>query len=303
MNQYVSRIAGSPERFEPLNGYAWDAYSQNGEDGILAELLRRLGVFERTGEKWCVEFGAWDGVHLSNTCNLIRNHGFRAVLIEGERKRYEYLCRNLPGDEVVKICRFVTLQGDATLDAILGTTPIPRDFDLLSIDIDSCDWHVWKSLEQYRPKLVIVEFNPTIPVDVPYVQPADFSVHRGNGVKAMDDLAQDKGYTTVCVHGGNLIAVRDDLLFQVSDAFPPPIEELAADQARLFVFVGYDGTVISNFDELPMNWHPTTVDTEDLQVLPRFLRRFTAEYTPLHWLAFGALDYWRRAKRLLRRAG
>lgn len=302
MNQYVSRISGLPEQFEPLNRYAWDAYSQNGEDGILTEVLRRLGVFERAGEKWCVEFGAWDGVHLSNTCNLIRNHGFRAVLIEGERKRYEELCRNLPGDDVIKICQFVTLEGDATLDAILGTTPIPREFDLLSIDIDSCDWHVWKSLEQYRPKLVIIEFNPTIPVDVPYVQPPDFSVNRGNGVKAMDDLAQDKGYTTICVHGGNLIAVRDDLLFQVSDAFPPPIEEMADDQARLFVFVGYDGTVISNFEELPMNWHPTTADMEDLQVLPRFLRRFTGRYTPLHWLAFGTLDYWRRAKRLLRRA-
>ena len=288
--------------FQPLNGYASDVYSQNGEDGILGELLRRLGVFDRAGEKWCVEFGAWDGVHLSNTCNLIRNHGFRAVLVEGERKRYRQLCRNLPGEEVIKICRWVSLEGEDRLDAILGSTPIPKDFDLLSIDIDGADYHVWQSLRAYRPKLVIIEINPTIPVDVPHVQPADFAVNHGSGVKAMDMLAREKRYTTVCVQGGNMIAVRNDLLERITPVPPPPIEDLAADIARLMVFVGYDGTVLTNFDELPMLWHPTTIESADLQVLPRFLRHYTGRYTPLHWLAFGALDYWRRLKRALRRS-
>ena len=30
------------------------------------------------------------------------------------------------------------------------------------------------------------------------------------------------------------------------------------------------------------------------------LRRYTGYYSPFPWLAFGALDYWRRFKRLLR---
>ena len=41
-------------------------YSQNGEDGILGALLSRIGL-----EKgYFVEFGAWDGVHWSNTYAL-----------------------------------------------------------------------------------------------------------------------------------------------------------------------------------------------------------------------------------------
>jgi len=289
--------------FEALKACRWDAYSQDGEDGILHELLSRLGVIDSGAAKWCVEFGAWDGVHLSNSCNLIRNHGFRAVMIEAERKRYRQLCRNHPSDKVVKLNRLVTLDGPHRLDAILAETKIPRDFDMLSIDIDSCDYHVWQSLQDYRPKLVVIEVNPTIPVDVPYVQPPDFTVNRGNGVKAVDDLAREKGYSTVCVHGGNLIAVRDDLLSRISDTPPPPIEDLADPAQRRFVFVGYDGTILSNFDELPMVWHPTRAGMDDLQVLPGFLRRFTGKYTPLHWAAFGLLDYWRRLKLRLRRRG
>lgn len=50
-----------------LQRYARNVYSQNGEDGILEEILRRLGI---TGG-WVVESGAWDGKHLSNTFALI----------------------------------------------------------------------------------------------------------------------------------------------------------------------------------------------------------------------------------------
>ncbi len=286
---------------KPLLEHSANVHSQSGEDGILGEILTRLGVLGGANEKWCVEFGAWDGMHLSNTYNLISNHGFRAVLIEGERKRYEQLCRNIPSDDVIKICRFVTLDGKNRLDAILGQTPLPEDFDLLSIDIDSCDYHVWQSVTAYRPKVVIIEFNPTIPVDLAYVQPPDFTLNHGNGVKALDNLAHEKGYTTVCLTHANLIAVRNDLLDEVLDTPPPVIEEMADTGARRFIFVGYDGTVLSNFDSLPNEWHPTRIEMGDLQFLPRFLRKYTGAYTPFHWAAFGLLDYWRRLKRLLRR--
>ncbi len=59
--------------------------------------------------------------------------------------------------------------------------------------------------------------------------------------------------------------------------------------------------MLSNFDSLPNEWHPTRIEMADLQFLPRFLRKYTGGYTPFHWAAFGLLDYWRRLKRLLRR--
>jgi hypothetical protein len=283
----------------PLEEFDDNVHSQSGEDGILREILSRLGVLDRQGEKWCVEFGAWDGVHLSNTYNLIANHGFCAVLIEGNRKRYKQLCRNIPQDEVIKVCRFVSLDGNNRLEAILGETPIPEDFDLLSIDIDSCDYHVWQSVTAYQPKVVIIEFNPTFPVDVAYVQPPDFTLNHGNGVKALDNLAHEKGYTTVHLTHTNLIAVRDDVLDSVVSEPPPTVEALADPAARRFIFVGYDGTVLSNFEKLPNEWHPTHIDMNDLQFLPRFLRRYTGDSTPLHWASFAFLDYWRRLRRAL----
>ena len=48
--------------------YKKNIFSQNGEDGIIEEIFKRLND---VSDKKCCEFGAWDGKHLSNTCNLI----------------------------------------------------------------------------------------------------------------------------------------------------------------------------------------------------------------------------------------
>ena len=51
-----------------LLNYRSNIYSQNGEDGIISEILKRLNLDQK--KLWCVEFGAWDGMHLSNTFAL-----------------------------------------------------------------------------------------------------------------------------------------------------------------------------------------------------------------------------------------
>ena len=61
-----------------LQEFRRDVTSQYGEDGIIEKTLELLD--EPT--KWCVEFGAWDGRHLSNTYDLIVNKGYSAVMIE-----------------------------------------------------------------------------------------------------------------------------------------------------------------------------------------------------------------------------
>lgn len=44
----------------PFNKFQKNIYSQNGEDGIISEILKRLNLRENENN-WCVEFGAWDG--------------------------------------------------------------------------------------------------------------------------------------------------------------------------------------------------------------------------------------------------
>jgi hypothetical protein len=124
--------------------HASDTFSQNGEDGVIAKILSLLD----SRDHWCVEFGAWDGVHLSNVRRLILEEGYSAVLIEGDRAKFAELRHNYAGNErVVPLNAMVGFQGEEGLDGILAPYPIPETFDFLSIDIDGNDYHVWRAIE------------------------------------------------------------------------------------------------------------------------------------------------------------
>ena len=73
-----------------LNVYAKNVYSQNGEDGILKEILLRLGKLHSANT--FVEFGAWDGVYLSNTfAALGLSLHSKAIYIEGDTEKFNDL--------------------------------------------------------------------------------------------------------------------------------------------------------------------------------------------------------------------
>ena len=150
-------------------------YSQFGEDGIIEEIFKRLDSKIKL-DRWCCEFGAWDGVYLSNTCHFIRNLGFNAILIEANKNKVSELNKNFPSDNVLKIQKTVTFQGSNSLDNIFSETVIPLNFDFLSIDIDGADYHIFDSIKKYKPKVVCIEFNPLIPNSVEYVQPKDMKI-------------------------------------------------------------------------------------------------------------------------------
>lgn len=193
----------------PFNKYQSNIHSQNGEDGVIAELRKRLGV-DDGDDNWCVEFGAWDGIHLSNTFSLVER-GWNAVYIEGDAGRYQALlntARQFP--KIVPRHAFVArFSGDEeSLDSILAQTAIPAEFALLSIDIDSYDCDVWESLQRYRPKIVVIEINSSVPPGVVWRHSEKTP---GNTFSATCNVASKKGYTLVC-HTGNLIFVRNDLV-------------------------------------------------------------------------------------------
>jgi hypothetical protein len=190
-----------------LIGYRENNYSQLGEDGIIEEICRRLGI----KEGWFVEFGAWDGKHLSNTYNLLANKGWQGVLMECDPERYKALLHTKEAfpTRLYTFCTKVGFEGESRLDNLLANTPIPRDFELLSIDIDSYDWQVWNALEKYRPRIVIIESNATIPPGIIQIHnpPASY----GASFTALVNLGKSKGYQLVC-HTGNCLFVRDELV-------------------------------------------------------------------------------------------
>lgn len=187
------------------NQYARDVFSQNGEDGIVEELFRRLDI----SSGYVCEFGAWDGVYLSNTFNLIQK-GFKGVFIEGDKDKFQDLlktCKNYPN--IIPINAYVDYEGENTLDNLLQKTDIPSDFELLSIDIDSFDYHVWRSLKLYNPKIVIIEINSGISTNnEEHIHTPD--KYQGSAFRPTFNLGIEKGYKFVC-HTGNMIFVRNDL--------------------------------------------------------------------------------------------
>ena len=274
----------------PLHDFSRNVYSQHGEDGIVEEVLRRLASASAL-DNWCVEFGAWDGMHLSNTYNLISAKGYKAVLIEADKKKFQTLCRNVPQEDVHKICRLVGFEGEAALDRILASTPIPKDFDFLSIDIDGCDYFIFESVEQYRPKLVCIEYNPTIPNEVEFVQPKDFGIKQGASAKSLALLAARKGYSLIAVTLTNLLFLRLDLLEPVVGPQRNSLESLRDDsEFRVFLFTGYDGTILSNKASLPMPWHGMQPGLNAFQQLPRALRRLSSDYNFLQKILFALLS-------------
>ena len=267
-----------------LNAFQRNVYTQFGEDGIIEEILNRVGHENLDG--WCVEFGAWDGVHLSNTCNLIRNRNYKAVLIEGDARKHKELCANHPSDEIIKICRFVTFDGESTLDRILEQTPIPRDFDFLSIDIDGCDYFILDSLKAYQPKVVCIEFNPTIPNEVEFVQPKDFRIRQGCSARSLARLAREKGYSLAASTLCNLFFVSNRVRNSVIGPDEILIEALIDDsQSRRYVFSGYDGTVFLD-KPLDLPWHELQISPDALQAIPKFLRKFRGDYNFFQRIAF-----------------
>jgi hypothetical protein len=196
--------------FDDLNKYKKNIYSQNGEDGIIEEILTRLGIKNEISS-WCCEFGACDGIKLSNTFFLVKK-GWKAIYIEADKNFYTKLLDTAyEYKNIHPINAFVqqSKNSPTSLDALLKTTSIPLNFDILSIDIDSYDCDVWESLENYIPKVVIIEINSSIPPGI--LQRHNNKEKVGNSFSSTLEVALKKGYILVC-HTGNLIFVRKELI-------------------------------------------------------------------------------------------
>ncbi len=176
-------------------GYSF--YSQFGEDGILQYLIKILNL----NNKECCELGM-TGTLFSNTYNLVENYAWYGIYIEKEKNNLNNIKLGHHFNYEIKE------SGEFSLDNILKKTKINRNFDLLSIDIDNKDYHIWKSLKEYNPNIVIVEVNPFIDPKIEYVHNGTFF---GSSFKSIVDLGNQKGYTLVCMTG-NLIFVKTILL-------------------------------------------------------------------------------------------
>jgi len=226
---------------DDLSHYRENITSQNGEDGLLREIFRRIGERSRL----CVEFGAWDGVHLSNTWVLWNQAGWRALLIEGDRKRYKALAASLKNHpEARALHAYVSDSGSTSLDHLLHQSGVAAEgIDLLSIDIDGDDYHVWHALKDHRPRVVVIEYNPSIPPELDLVQGKGH--YFGASAGALLRLAHAKEYRLAACTATNCLFVCAEDFERLR------IEELnliqAFDRGQLaYAINAYDGRVFLN---------------------------------------------------------
>lgn len=256
-----------------LLSYSRDVTSEHGEDGVIEK------IFEIIGENshWCVDLGALNGKHGSNVWHLIKEKNWSGALIEADRTQFERLQKEYAGiDRAHCINAFVSFEGDDSLDKIFARTPLPLAFDLFSLDIDGNEYHLWDSLTEYRPRVMLVEFNPTIPNEVAFIQPRDMEVFQGSSLRALVELGKRRGYELVAANEVNAFFVSKELFpkFGISDNSIDALHTDRRYETKLFQL--YDGTLhISGYDRLL--WHKLPIDVEKLQVLPPRLRRYPAK--------------------------
>jgi hypothetical protein len=254
-----------------LNEFIMNVTSQTGEDGII------LKIFDVIEEKnrWCVELGALDGKQFSNTFNLLQNNAWNGVLIEGNETRFDALKKTYAGNSrVTLVNRMVCFKTAAdSLDFVLrGIHDIPVNFDFISIDIDGNDYYIWDSLVFFRPRLVIIEFNPTIPNDVFFVQDKDFNVNQGSSLLALIELGKNKGYELVGAtpFNGIFIVTEEFDKFNISDN---SIDAMYTPILDGRIFHGYDGTIYTAGMDRFL-WGHGMIAPDALQVLPREQRAY-----------------------------
>lgn len=207
--------------------YAKNIFTQNGEDGIIEKLLEELNINNGV----CVEFGAWDGVYLSNVYNLWRYKGYKAILIEDDQQKFLELkenTKNFKNTQAIK-CHVVPDENDKnSLDNILERCELfcEKDYTLLSIDVDSCDYYIFKSIKKYFPKIIICETNTSFSPQQEYV-----SYNNGCSLLSLKKLAEEKNYKLI-FHNGNAFFLRNDIFADLQKQ-EPELESIFSDTSKV----------------------------------------------------------------------
>jgi hypothetical protein len=235
-----AQLNQDPRYSDPIRllRYAAQTFSQNGEDGMVAEIFRRIG----TGACEFVEIGAGNG--LENNTVMWLAQGWKGWWFEGDRRAVGKIRRlfrkPLESNQLVVSASAVTAENIAGL---MTDLKVPAEFDLLSIDIDRNTYWVWAALTAWRPRVAVVEYNSVYPPGIDWKaeyragQSWNGTAYFGASLKAYELLGRRLGYSLVGCDfmGVNAFFVRNDLCgarfaapFTAENHYEPPRYNLRA---------------------------------------------------------------------------
>jgi hypothetical protein len=209
--------AGEPLPAEPVDLAAAErsVFSQYGEDGVIERIFEVI----EPGPKFAVEFGAYDGVNNSNMRNLVVNHGWASFQIEGDPGRAAKLRRNYAAYPTTKTLQAWVWPGN--IEILFEENDVPKDLDLLVIDIDTNDYYVWRAIHEFRPKVVMIEANFAFPppqrmvIDFHPMNYWDRTYYSGASIQSLYELGKRKGYEML-----HQMTAGPNLLFVLEQYFP-----------------------------------------------------------------------------------
>ena len=285
------RHVPSRRRRDGLLRFSKNVTSQNGEDGILSHFFDQVMPLpsptadtrkdqsppNKHAPRWCVDVGAWDGEHWSNTYSLLVANSsiqepsstsnetsamiWKGILIEADTEKFQQL--DALHRPLGNTCLNVTVSGKPgspnSLAVLLeeqrqrslsqNWDALPLEFDFLCIDIDGMDYWVLHNIlvdSPFRPRLICVEFNPTMPSDLIYIPPTTSgNSHHGASLAALVELCHQHGYVLVETTLYNAFFVPQPIYQQyLLDIVPDTsIEALHETTMGTTLYQLYDGTL------------------------------------------------------------
>jgi hypothetical protein len=227
------RAATEAGRAMPFSDIGMNLYSETDEDGILLYIFSVIGMKTRV----LVDIGA-AGIHGSNTANLLTNHGYTGLLLDGNEEGIAVMREFYSTYNGTKYqpptCEAAIITRD-NVNEVITSHGISGDVDLLCIDIDGNDYWIWDAMTAITPSVVLIEYQDILGPDrswvIPYKPDFDFTAydvnrdHRnyvGASLRAMTRLAERKGYRLVGTNRGgwNAFFVRNGMGENVLPAVP-----------------------------------------------------------------------------------
>lgn len=197
----------------PLNKMGQKYFSQNDEDGILLEILGRIGLLDAEYSGSFIEYGVGDG--LENNSLILLMHKWKGAWVGNEDLAFE----NYNPDTLSYTKGWITLDNAAEIYLNSQQKLNVDEFDVFSMDLDGNDIHFIDSVLESgcRPKIIITEYNSKFP------PPVDFTVkydpahqfigdYMGASLQKITDTITPYGYFLACcnITGVNAFYIRND---------------------------------------------------------------------------------------------
>lgn len=173
--------------------------SQTGEGRTLQFIFDTIGTVNKT----CVEFGAVNGYIHSNTLILEKEDGWNRILFDIAPSHARVIKAN------------ITVEG---INAEFHMAKVPHDVDLVSIDINGNDYWVWDALCDFKPAVILIEYNQclgyteskTIKYNPFHI--FDNTTYFGASLPAMVKLGKKKWYKLVYANRLNAFFIKEELI-------------------------------------------------------------------------------------------